>query len=133
MERLLTLHVRQSIEAGPPLLTDMNGGFSTLIIVCHAAIVVGCLDKGLSVLRIERVHHVEEILPVRPSAFRKLVREVGHEVSVILELWVKFVDTQFIILRHVDLPLICESEQLLIFTEDHPEKVLVDHGVRGHI
>ena len=70
MEILLTLHLRQGVELLPPLLTDMNGGSGTLTIVCQATVVVGCLDEGLGVLRVERVHHVEEVLPVRPSALR---------------------------------------------------------------
>ena len=117
--------MRQSVELSPPLLADMNGGSSTFIVVRHTPVVVGCLDKGLGVLRIERVHHVEEVLPVRPSAFRKLVGEVGHETSIILELWVKGVDAELVILGHIYLPLFCESEQLLLLNDDHPEEVLV--------
>ena len=70
MKRLLTLHVRQGIEFLPPLVTNMNGGTGTFTVVCHATIVVGCLDEGLRVLRVYGVHDVEEIGPIGQSALR---------------------------------------------------------------
>ena len=70
MERLLTLHVRQGVELLPPLVTNVDGGTSTLSVVGHATIVVGCLDERLSVLRVDSVHDVEEIGPIGQSALR---------------------------------------------------------------
>ena len=106
--------MRQGIELLPPLVTDMNGGASILTIIRQTPVVVGCLYEGLGVLKVERVHHVEKVLPVRPSALGKLVREVGHEASVIFELWVELVDAELVILGHIYLPLFSKSEKLFL-------------------
>ena len=133
MRRLLTLHVRHRVELVPPLLTDMDGSASTHTVVRHTPVVVGRLDEGLGVLRVERVHHVVEVLPVRPAALGQFVGKVGHEASVILELWVKDVDAELVVLGHVDVPLLLKSEQPLLIDEDLPEEVLVYHGVRWDV
>ena len=111
----------------------MNGCVGALTVVRQAPIVVGSLDEGLGVLRVERVHHIEEVLPVRPTALRKLVREVSHKASVILELWVEGIDAELIVPGHIYLPLLSESEQLLFLNKYHSEEILVDHSIRGHV
>ena len=133
MLKLLTLHVRKLVELLKPVFADLDDGVGILTLIRQTPVVVGGRDELLSVLRIERVHHVVEVSPIRPTAFGQLFREVLHEVRVVLELWVEGVDTELVELGHVDHLDVDEVQQLLLLSEDHPEEVLVDHGVGRHV
>ena len=90
-------------------------------------LLVGMLEDLGEVVRIERVQHVEEILPRGALALRVLVREVRHEVCVLDEHGIQVLDAELIVsgdLYVVDLRLF---EQLLLAAQDLLEKVLIDY------
>ena len=118
MRRLLTLHVRHRVELVPPLLTDMDGSASTHTVVRHTPVVVVRLDEGLGVLRVERVHHVEEVAPVRHPTLWQLIREVDHHLRFVLELGVKVLDAKFLKFWHHHHFDLCEGQQLFLLIQN---------------
>ena len=66
------------------------------------AIVVGLLDQGLCVLGVDRVEDVEEVLPVRKAAFGQGIRQVNHDLHVLLELGEDFCNAQLVVARHLN-------------------------------
>ena len=102
---------------GLSLLVLSLGGPSHFVGVAH--------DLG-EVARIQRVHHVKEILPGRTLALGKLIGEVPQEVLILLEQRPQIFHGQLIIVRHLHRVDHLLLQQRLLFREDLPEEIFVN-------
>ena len=77
----------------------------------------------------QRVEHVEEVVPRR--AFAGWVRrwKVLHHGCILGELREECRDAQLRVLRHLDLLHLRLLEEVLLACEDLPQEVFVDHGL----
>ena len=89
-------------------------------------------DLG-EVVRVQRVHDVEEVLAGRPLILRVVIREVGVEDRVLLELGEERLDRELVVLGYLDLLDLQLLEQLLLAAEDILEEVLVDKALRRQV
>ena len=78
-------------------------------------------DVGLH----QRVQNIEEVRPAGKPLLRKLVREVGQELCVVLHLRPQVLDTELVKLRHAHGLDFAELEKLLIADEHSLQEVLV--------
>ena len=69
------------------------------------------------------------MLPWRSLVLRVLVREVLDEVSILQHLWVKLLDGELIVVRHLDEGHLRLQQQILLAAKDLLEKVLVDYSI----
>ena len=81
----------------------------------------------LAVGGVRGVEYVVEVLAVGVAAFGKLVWEVDLEAGDLLHLFVKALDTEFIVERDLDELDFGELEELLLAHKDLAQHVLVDH------
>ena len=89
-------------------------------------------DLG-EVVRVQRVHDVEEVLAGRPLVLGVVVREIGVEDRVLLELGEERLDGELVVLGDLDLLDLQLLEQLLLAAEDILEEVLVDEALRRQV
>ncbi len=81
------------------------------------------------VIRVQRVEHVEKVVPRWAFALRICIREVRHELGVLRELRIEILHAELVVVRHLYEPDICFLHQLLLAREDLLQVVLVDHGL----
>ena len=62
----------------------------------------GMLDQLLDIVRVDRVHDIEEILPRRKTPLWNLVGEVLHELTNLLHVRPQVLYGQLVIIRNCD-------------------------------
>ena len=132
-QNILTFELRQIVELLPPLLTDVHKFVLIIARGCDNSVAVGMLDELLGVFGVERVHHVEEVAPVRHPTLWQLIREVDHHLRFVLELGVEVLDAKFLEFWHLNHFDFSESQQLFLLKQNLTQKVFVEHGIRRHI
>ncbi len=85
------------------------------------------------VSRVESVQYVEEVLTAWITALRQDIGEVLLELCVRLKLVLKVYHTELIELWYLNEVNVFERHQLLLISENHLEKVPVDHGIRRDV
>ena len=98
---LLTWNERCCIQLLPPGFADFNHLLSLFLCVCFGSLFVCMVNQLSDVLRVQRVHHVPEIVSVGEPSFRKLVWKVPHEVWITFHLGPNVFDSKFVINGHV--------------------------------
>ena len=83
------------------------------------------VEDPLEELRIERVEHVEEVLPRRALALGVLIREVPHEEVVAGELRPQCFDRDLLIVWHLDRRDVGLLDQCLLVGQYLLEEVFV--------
>ena len=125
---VLTREVRHVLELLLPEVGDADG----LRLLVHAGpghpLDVGVVHDLAQVLGVDRVQHVEEVLPRRPLVLRVLGREVLHELGVLLELRPEAADRELVVVGHLDVVHGGLQQQRLLAREDLLEEV-VGHQV----
>ena len=96
-------------------------------------LLVGVVHDLLEVVRIQGVEDIEEVLARWSLAGWVLVRKVGQEDRVLLELRIELLDGELIVVGHVDVLHLDLLEQLLLADQDILEEVLVDEALRRQI
>jgi len=85
------------------------------------------------VVWVDRVEHVEKVLPGRTLVLGKRGWKVLHERLVTLELWEELTDAQFVVVGDSDLLDVDLLEQLLLAAEHILQEVLVYGGLIGEV
>jgi hypothetical protein len=85
------------------------------------------------VVWIDRIEHIEEVLPGRTLVLGKRGRKVLHELLVALELWEELPYAQLVVVRDSDLLDVDLLEQLLLAAEHVLQEVLVNGGLIGEV
>ncbi len=66
------------------------------------ALIVGILDDMRHIVWAKRVQHVECVLTISRPSFRVTIWEVHHQLLILLDEWIDFLNRQFVKLWHVD-------------------------------
>ena len=74
-------------------------------------------NQALSVVMLESVEYVEEILTSWQTAFSEVIRKVKHELCILLHQRPEGADTQFIIHWHLHSSDLLSSKQFLLIYE----------------
>lgn len=106
------------------LLFDVGCGVPKLVRVVY---------DGLHVVASDGVEDVECVVSIGKAVFGQLLREVAHQVPVLLDHRPHVLDTEFVILGHVDELDFGHLEKPFALGEDILEEVLVDHGCRRDV
>ena len=85
------------------------------------------------ILRLERVQNIEKIFSIWHAAFGQLVREVLLDFLVFLRHRPDVYHRKFVEQRHVDPLNFFKRKKILVFLEDFPEEIFVDHVLRRHV
>ena len=129
----LTREVRHGLELLLPELGDLDRLCLAGLAVDGHALLVGVGEHLLQVVRVERVEHVEEVLPRRPLVLGVLVGEVAGQQVVLGELGPEAPDGQLIVVRDLDVADVFLPDQLLFVRQHLLEEVLVDRGRRREV
>lgn len=81
---------------------------------------VGVGDHLLDPGPVDRVEHVEEVLPVHALPLRHAVREEDHHLGVALEPGQEVDHGELVEPRHLDVLHVGDLEELLLAVEDLP-------------
>ena len=87
------------------------------------------LDNGLSILWVETIEDVEEVLAVNASAFRHVVGEKASELWVTTHLRPNVLQRKLIVKGHIDPLDLIHSKQVLAFCKDILQEVLVQTDI----
>ena len=129
----LTRQVGYGLELLLPELGDGDGRSPILVRVgCHT-LIVGVDHDLLKVVWVDRIEHVEKVLPGRTLVLGKRGWKVLHELLVTLELWEELPDAHFVVVRDSDLLDVDLLEQLLLAAEHILQEVLVHGGLIGEV
>ena len=132
LTKVRTTYEWLSGEACVPIFGQTDGLRLAGLAPCRGALFVGMPDKGLRILLMDCVHDVEEVNAVRDLSFREGVRHELHELAVLTHLRPKVLDTELVVVRHVDAPHLVHPQQAFLPVEDLLEEIFVDHSVRRH-
>ena len=91
------------------------------------------VDHTLHILWLQSVQDVEEVFAIRKTHIRGGIRQVLHDLFVMLEHRVELLDRELIVQRYVDSLDLVVREQLLLFCKDLLEEVLVDVFLRRYV
>jgi hypothetical protein len=87
----------------------------------------GVSDELLEVIGHSGVHDVEEVLSLREPSLGQFIREMPHEVGVLLEMRPQFCDWKLIIVRNIHHFDLTHRHELLLTRYYLPEEILVAH------
>ena len=83
-------------------------------------------DDLLQIFRVQRIEDVEEIFSRWALVLGVYRRKESEEVGVLLQLWPESLDSDLVVLGHVDVVDIRLLQELLLAGENLFEEVLVD-------
>ena len=129
----LTGQERHRFQFFIPLFGDLDGLSLLVLSLGGPSHFVGVAHDLREVARIQRVHHVKEILPGRALALGELIGEVPQEVLVLLEQRPQISHGQLIVVGHLHRVDHLLLQQRLLFREDLPEEVFVHLGLRRQV
>ena len=96
-------------------------------------LIVGVLNYLLSILGIDCIQDIEEVLPARSFIVRVFILEVDVELLVLLQVWPKSFSADLFITRNVNIVDLILLHKLLFANQNLPHKVLVDLLLWWHI
>ena len=91
------------------------------------------IQHSLQEVGVQRVEHVEEVVPRRPLVLGEVIWKVPGEQIVILELRPQLLDRQLIIVRYYYVAHICLLNEGLLIRENLLEEVFVDERGRRQV
>ena len=97
------------------------------------ALLVGVVHDLLQIIWMDGVQDIEEVLPGWAFSRRVRVREVRHQLRVLLELRIKGLDAELIVVRNLNGSDFRLLQQLLLAGHDGLQVVLVQDGLVGEV
>ena len=97
------------------------------------ALLVSVVHDLLQIIWMDSIQDIEEVLPGWALSRRVRVREVGHQLRVLLELRIKRFDAELIVVRNLNGSDFRLLQQLLLAGHDGLQVVLVQDGLVGEI
>ena len=79
----------------------------------------------------DRIQDVEEVLSWRALVLGILIREVSHHLGVLRELWIEGLDSELIVVWHLDRGNLRLLEQMFLTGQNISEEIFVDDGLLG--
>ena len=125
----LTGNKSAGVECVPPVIRDLYDLLLHGFGLHRVALVVCMLDNLVQVVMLESVDHVEEIVPVRHSSLRQLLREVLHQLLVRPHHRPQLDDRELVVHGNGDAPDLIQTQERFFTGEDLLEEVFVEHPV----
>ena len=126
MQVVLTREIRHGLQLLLPELGDGDALFLLVWCIGRHPLLVGMLQDALKVLRLKGFEDVEEVLPRRSLPSRICIREVHHELGVLLKIRPQRLHRKFIVVGDGHLLDLALLHQLLLSGEDILQEVFVD-------
>jgi len=114
------------LELLHPLLIHLDDVGGVLGVLGSEPLGMGMLDQGAEVVRVGRVHDVEEVLPVGEICLGPLLGEELGELFLLHHLANEVDHAQLVVLGHFDGAELVQRDEMLSSSEDLFEKVLGD-------
>ena len=100
-----------------PELRDDDGLFLLALAKGSEPLLVSVMHHLGQVVAFKRIQDVEEVIPIGQLVLRQLGRKIFGEVRVFGKMGPKFLDREFVVMRHLDVPDLGLPQQVLLAGE----------------
>ena len=115
---ILTTDERYGSQLLPPFMRNLDRFLLHIFVLSSHSLVVGMLDQIPHVFRFQRIKNVEEVSAIGQTPIRAGIRQVPHNLPIILMHGIDFSYRELIIQRNIDILDFAELEQCLLFFEN---------------